>query len=199
MSIRTIALSAALIGTAVAAAAQTPTRIRGTISSVEGTVVHVTPNGGGDDAVTLGATTKVTLVAPTTLDAIKPGSFIGTAARTEADGSLVALEVHVFPESMRGSGEGHRPFDLGPKSTMTNGTVGQQVIGKTGQTLSVDYKGGQKQIVVPPDVPVVTFAPGDAALLVKGAHVIVFAQTGADGALTAANMLVGKDGLVPPM
>jgi hypothetical protein len=199
MSIRTIALSAALIGTAVAAAAQTPTRIRGTISSVEGTVVHVTPNGGGDDAVTLGATTKVTLVAPTTLDAIKPGSFIGTAARTEADGSLVALEVHVFPESMRGSGEGHRPFDLGPKSTMTNGTVGQQVIGKTGQTLSVDYKGGQKQIVVPPDVPVVTFAPGDAALLVKGAHVIVFAQTGADGALTAANMLVGKDGLVLPM
>ncbi len=82
---------------------------------------------------------------------------------------------------------------------MTNGTVGQQVTGKAGQTLKVQYKGGEKDIVVPPDVPVVTFAPGDAAALTKGAHVIVFTRKTADGSLAAGNVLIGKDGLVPPM
>lgn len=82
---------------------------------------------------------------------------------------------------------------------MTNGTVGQQVVGKSGQTLTVAYKGGEKQVLVPPGVPIVDFAPGSPAMLVPGAHVIVFAQAGADGKLTASNALVGKDGLVPPM
>ena len=136
---------------------------------------------------------------PATLADIKPGSFIGTAAREQEDGTIVAVEVHVFPESMRGSGEGHRAFDLGPKSSMTNGTVGQEVTGKTGQTLTVQYKGGEKSIVVPPNVPVVTFEPGTRGLLVPGAHVIVFGQKSDDGTLRAANVLIGKDGLVPPM
>jgi len=111
----------------------------------------------------------------------------------------VAKEVHIFPESMRGSGEGHRGFDLGPKSTMTNGTVGQEVKGTSGNTLTVAYKGGQKSIVVPPDAPVVTFTPGDRAMLVEGAHIIVQPQIGAGGALMAERVIVGKDGLVPPM
>jgi hypothetical protein len=112
---------------------------------------------------------------------------------------MVAVEVHVFPESMRGSGEGHRPFDLGPKSTMTNGTVGQEVVGNAGQTLTVRYKGGNKDILVPPGAPVVTISPGDRTLLVTGAHIIAFTQKAADGTATAGNVLVGKDGLVPPM
>jgi hypothetical protein len=199
MIARRLLLVAALCGLATGASAQTASRIRGTLASVEGTVMHVTPNEGGDAVLTLAPDARVTLVEPTTLAEVKPGSFIGTAAKTQDDGTMVAVEVHVFPESMRGSGEGHRPFDLGPKSTMTNGTVGQEVVGATGQTLTVRYKGGEKSIVVPKDAPIVTFAPGDRALLVKGAHVIVFGQKAADGSLAAGNVLVGKDGLVPPM
>jgi hypothetical protein len=199
MHAKTLLLAAALIGVASIASAQAPSRIRGTIASVTDGTLHIAPNSGGDATVSLTPDSKVTLVEPSTLAAIKPGSFIGTAAKTQSDGSLVAVEVHVFPESMRGSGEGHRPFDLGPQSTMTNGTVGQEVVGTTGQTLTVKYKGGEKAVVVPPTTPVVTFAPGDRALLKAGAHVIVFAQKGAAGGFAAANVLVGKDGLVPPM
>ncbi len=99
---------------------------------------------------------------------------------------------------MRGAGEGHRGFDLGPKSTMTNGTVGNEVKGASGDTLTVAYKGGEKSIVVPPGAPVVMFAPGDKAMLVPGAHVIVQTKAAAGGTLTAERVTVGKDGLVPP-
>ncbi len=183
-----------------AALAQTPQRIRGTVASLDGAVLHVKPNGDGAEvAITLGPQVKVSEVLPSSLKEVKPGSFIGTAAETQPDGTLVAKEVHVFPEAMRGTGEGHYPFDLGPKSTMTNGTIGQEVTGAVGDTLTVKYKGGEKAIRVPADVPVVTFGPGDKAELTPGAHVIVFAQAGADGALSASRVAVGKNGLVPPM
>lgn len=192
-------LSALLCAAAVMpAAAQAPTRLRGTIVSVDGPVIHVAPTTGGDDKVGIAAA-RITLVSPTTLADVKTGSFIGAAAKSAADGSLEAVEVHVFPESMRGAGEGHRPFDLGPKSTMTNGTVGQEVVGKDGQTLTVTYKGGEKRIVVPPNTPVVALEPGDAGLLIKGAHVTAIVQPGPDGQLAATSVLVGKDGLTPPM
>ena len=197
---RTFLLAAWLCLAASAAMAQTPVHIRGTITSLDGNALHVRANDpGAEKTITLGPKLKVSAVLSSSLAEIKPGSFIGTAAQTQADGSLVAREIHVFPESMRGSGEGHRSFDLGPKSTMTNGTVGQEVVGTTGRSLTVKYKGGEKTIVVPPDVPVVTFEPGDRAELIPGAHVIVFAHSEADGALSSEQIAVGKDGLTPPM
>lgn len=99
---------------------------------------------------------------------------------------------------MRGTGEGHRPFDLGPDSTMTNGTVGDVVV-SSGRTLKVGYKGGEKTIAVPPETPIVAYEPGSRALLVKGAHVMVFATEGLGEGSTAVRIAVGKDGLVPPM
>ncbi len=196
---------ALLIGTFLVAAtgaqaAATPMRVRGTIASIDGNILHVASTGGSaDTTVTLGPKLRISALIPSTMAAIKPGSFIGTAAETQADGTLVAKEVHVFPEAMRGAGEGHGPFDLGPKSTMTNGTVGNEVTGSSGNTLTVKYKGGEKPIVVPPNVPVVTFEPGDRAELTPGAHVIVFAEKAEDGSLTSETVVVGKNGLTPPM
>jgi hypothetical protein len=195
-----LAFSLALSLLATAALAQTATRVRGTLTSLDGAALHVAPTGGGpEEVIALSPTANVIALVPAKLSDITSGSFIGTAATTQADGTMVAKEVHIFPESMRGLGEGHRAFDLGPKSTMTNGTVGQEVKATAGNTLTVSYKGGQKSIVVPPDAPVVTFAPGDKAMLVPGAHVQVQAQKSADGTLTTDRVLVGKDGLVPPM
>ena len=116
----------------------------------------------------------------------------------QPDGTQRALEIHVFPESMRGTGEGHRPFDLQPQSTMTNGTVGS-VTGTIGRTLTVTYQGGEKTIVVPPDTPIVAFEPGTRAMLAAGAHIILIGTRAEDGVITATRILVGKDGLIPPM
>lgn len=195
----TLSLAAALALLAGPALAQTPNRIRGTVTSLDGTTLHVMSTAGKDVTIALSPSYGVTALVPAKLSEVAPGSFIGTAADTQADGTLVAKEIHIFPESMRGSGEGHRDFDLGPKSTMTNGTVGQEVKGTSGDTLTVAYKGGEKTIVVPPGAPVVMFAPGDRAMLVPGAHVIVQAQAGEGGAFKAERVTVGKDGLVPPM
>ena len=194
-----IVLALALGNVASPALAAQPTRIRGTIASIDGDLMHVAPNGGGDRVIRLAAKLTISAIVPSSLAAIQPGSFIGTAAETQADGTLVAKEVHVFPEAMRGAGEGHYAFDLGPKRTMTNGTVGQQVTATSGNALSVKYKGGESSIIVPPGVPIVTFEPGDRAELVPGAHVIVFAQKGEDDTLSAERVAVGKDGLTPPM
>jgi hypothetical protein len=195
-----LAVGAAGLAAAGAALAQTPqaVRIRATIDAVDAQSISLTTRTGDKVTVALTADTGVSALAPVKLEDIKPGSFIGTAAMPEADGTQRALEVHVFPESMRGTGEGHRPFDLQPQSTMTNGTVGA-VTGSVGRTLTVSYKGGEKTIVVPPDTPVVTFEPGSRDMLVPNAHVIVFGTKAADGTVTANRVVVGKNGLVPPM
>jgi hypothetical protein len=198
--VRRVLLAAVLTAGLVPAAwAQLPpARLRGTIAGIDGDTLTLTTRDAQTVKVTLRADTAVTAVIPARLDDIKPGSFIGTAAMPGPNGSLIALEVHVFPESMRGTGEGHRPFDLQPESTMTNGTVGDVVV-SSGRTLTVGYKGGEKTVTVPPDVPVVGFEPGDRSLLVVGAHAILFGTRQADGSIAAARVLVGKDGLVPPM
>jgi hypothetical protein len=180
------------------AQAPVPTRLRGDIVSVDAQSLHMVTRGGKAVTLTLPADVQVAALAPISIDAIKPGSFIGSAALPQPDGTLRAQEVHVFPEAMRGTGEGHRPFDLGPGSTMTNGTVGDVVVSQ-GRTLKVAYKGGEKTIIVPPETPIVTYEPGSRSLLTAGAHVIVFANEAPDGALTATRVSVGKDGLVPPM
>ncbi len=196
---RMLLLATALSLIGGAALAQSATRIRGTVVSLDGTALHLKDRAGADVAIALAPTYAVTALVPASLSDVKPGSFIGTAAETQADGTLVAKEIHIFPEAMRGTGEGHRAFDLGPSSTMTNGTVGNEVKGASGDRLSVAYKGGEKSITVPKEAPIVMFAPGDRSLLVPGAHVIVQAAKTESGAYTADRVTVGKDGLVPPM
>jgi hypothetical protein len=142
----------------------------------------------------------VTAVVKIDATAIKPGAFIGTATMAQPDGTLTSLEVLVLPESMRGSGEGHYPWDLRPGSMMTNATVVDVVsAGQGSRRVTLKYKDGEKIIVVPEDVPIVTFEPGEKSMLVPGAHVLLTATKQPDGSLTAARVAVGKNGLVPPM
>ncbi|WP_189048739.1 hypothetical protein [Aliidongia dinghuensis] len=187
----------ASLGTAWAADSA-PARVRGTIDQVEGRVLHITARNGQKLTVTLAADAKVVEVSKIDIGAIKPNSYVGTAAAPQPDGTLKALEVHVFPESMRGTGDGHRPFDLGPNSTMTNGTVGS-VVGTHDRTITINYQGGEKTVLVPADVPIVTFEPGTPDEVKPGAHVILAATKAADGSLSADRINVGKDGLTPPM
>jgi len=174
------------------------TRLRGTLDSVTATTLTMTPRSGGSVMVQIAPNTRVSGITLAKIDDIKPGSYIGTAAATQPDGTQKALEVHVFPPSMVGAGEGFRPWDSAPNSTMTNGTVGNLVVSR-GRTMTVKYKGGEQTVVVPEDVPIVSIEPGTPALLTPGAHVIVFASKGADGALTAIAINIGENGLTPPM
>ena len=199
MNKRILAAAAVLPLLGGLALAQSANRVRGTVVSLDGTALRLKDRAGQDVRIVLAPTYVVTALVPARLSDVTPGSFIGAAADTQADGTLVAKEIHIFPEAMRGSGEGHRAFDLGPQSTMTNGTVGAEVKGASGDRLTVAYKGGEKSITVPKDAPVVMFAPGDRAMLVAGAHIIVQAQAAEGGGLTAERVTVGKDGLVPPM
>ena len=193
------AFALGLIIAGVASAADgTPARVRGTIDQVEGQTLRISGRAGEKLTVTMAPDVMVSEVSKIDISAIKPNSYIGTAAAPLPNGDLKALEVHVFPESMRGTGDGHRPFDLGPNSTMTNGTVGS-VVGSSDRVLTVKYQGGEKKVEVPADVPIVTFEPGSAADIKPGAKVIIFAMKAADGSLSANRISVGKDGLTPPM
>ena len=197
-------LIAGIVGISVGASAfaQAPSvtrvRIRGTVDSVDSSGMSVTPRVGDKVTVTFAPNAVVRVIAPIAIDAIKPGSFIGTAAMSQPDGTLKALEIQVFPESMRGVGEGHQPWDVQPGSTMTNGTVGDLKV-SDGRILTLTYKGGEQKVYVPENAPIITYEPGTLASVTPGSHVIVFATRSADGALAAASIGVGKDGLVPPM
>jgi hypothetical protein len=196
-------LAAAALLPAGALRAQSPraVRYRATIDAASAKSINLTTRAGQQLTVAIASDTVILAIVPFKLEDITAGSYIGSAGMPQRDGTLRALEVHVFPESMRGAGEGHRPFDLEPRSTMTNGTVGTAgaVTGGAGRTLTVHYSDGEKTIVVPPDTPVVTYEPGSPALLVPGAHCIVSGIEASDGALSATRIAVGKNGLVPPM
>jgi hypothetical protein len=195
-------LALPLLLAATVSLAQTPAaptqRLRGTVVSfAEGVLVLVERSG---ETLRLGLDGKfaVNEVLPIELSAIQPGSFIGAAAMPQTDGTQRALEVLVFPEAARGSGEGHYPWDLQPGSTMTNATVADLAASPEGRTLKLRYKDGEKTLQVPIGVPVVTFKPGDASLLVPGAKVVVTAQL-RDGQPVALRALAGRNGFVPPM
>jgi hypothetical protein len=175
-----------------------PTGVRGTIVALNADTLKVHSNAGQDIDVKLAQDTPIRGVTLANIADIKPGSYVGTAAVPQADGTLKALEVHVFPPSMAGSGDGHRPWDLGKNSSMTNGTVGDLVVAN-GRTITVKYKNGEKKVVVPDDVPVVNLEMGDRSLLVPGAHVVLFAKKGPDGALSALFISAGEKGVTPPM
>ncbi|WP_148169493.1 DUF5666 domain-containing protein [Pseudomonas chlororaphis] len=172
--------------------------VRGEITSLAGDAVRVHVNSGENVTINLTPQTQVRAVSLANIEDIKPGSYIGSAAVPQADGSLKALEVHVFPPQMAGTGDGHRPFDLVKGSSMTNGSVGDLVV-SNGRTLTVNYKGGQQKILVPDDVPIVNLAPGDRSLLKAGVKVVMFVSQSADGTLTAQSISAGKDGVTPPM
>ncbi len=194
-----LAMVAASSISALAQKAPTPSRVRGTIESVDGDVVAVKSRSGDDVKLHVTSGMKIVGIVKTSLADVKVGSFIGTTTVPGPDGSPKAVEVHVFPEDMRGTGEGSRPWDLGPNSTMTNATVANSVAGNDGHTLLVKYKDGEKKVVVPPDTPVVTYAAGDESDLKAGAKIIAFVKQLPDGSFDASRIGVGRDGLTPPM
>jgi hypothetical protein len=198
---KALILGALFMMTAGAAYAETtPVRVRGTVVSLEGSKLVVHPKTGDDITVMLNDDYGAIAVVKASMADIKEGTFIGTATVTQPDSSLKSLEVVVFPDKMRGTGEGHYPWDLGSKSMMTNATVSNAVKGVDGQSITVSYKGGEKKIDVPADVPVVTLVPGaDKADIKPGAIVFVPAQKQEDGSLHGGAVLFGKDGLTPPM
>lgn len=181
----------------VAQTAPASVRLRGTVVSVtQASFVLKTREG---ELVELQLADKLVVneVYPITLADVQPGSFIGTAAMPQADGSQRAIAVTVFPDAARGTGEGHRPFDLQPQSTMTNATVAEVSALGTGRRLQLKYKDGQQTVVVPPDAPIVTFRPGDRSLLVPGASVSLTAQAINDKP-TALRINAGGKGFVLP-
>lgn len=194
-------LASALLTVGQAAMAQPaaqPLGVRGTITAVDADSLKVHTNRGEDLSIHLGKDTPVRGVTLAQVSDIKAGSYIGTAATPQPDGTLKALEIHVFPPEMAGTGDGHRPWDLEKNSTMTNGSVGSVVAG-AGRTLTVQYKGGEKKVVVPDDVPIVNLVPGDRSLLAPGVKVVLFAKKEADASLTALAISAGKNGVTPPM
>ena len=159
----------------VATAQEPPVRVRGTIDRVDGDIYVVKARGGAELKVKLAEKATVVALIKASLADIKQGSYVGVAGMPQADGSQKALEVHIFPEAMRGAGDGHRGWDLQPSSTMTNGNVEQTAASSDGQVLTLKYKDGEKKIVVPPDTPIVVYVPGDKSELKPGASIFIAA------------------------
>ena len=194
-----VAMVAASTFYAVAQQPPSPSRVRGTIEGVDGDVIAVKSRGGEDVKLHMTSDMRVVGIVKISLADIKVGSFIGTTTVPGSDGTPSAVEVHVFPEDMRGTGEGSRPYDLKPNSTMTNATVAESVVGNDGHTLLIKYKDGEKKVVVSPETPVVTYVPGDKVDLKAGAKIIAFVKKLPDGSYETNRISVGRDGLTPPM
>ena len=188
----------ALISTAVFAQPAATMRLRGTIEKVDASSVVIKERNGETITLALADNLAVNEVLALDPQAIQSGKFVGTAAMPGADGTLAALEVLVFPEAARGTGEGHSTWDLQPGSTMTNATVTAVTPAAKGRSMTLRYKDGEKTIFVPDGIPVVTLQPGDRSLLVPGARVIVTAQN-RDGKPTALRITAGRNGFAPPM
>jgi len=195
-------LLAALVAAPVAACAAhedpIPDRVRGTITKVVGTYITVRMASGRKLLIAVASDAPLSFVVPARFEDIRKGSYIGTAAMDQPDGTLRALEVQLFTEDLRGLGQGHHPWDLQPGSTMTNGTVAK-VTGEAGRTLTVAYYGGEQTVVVPPGVPVVTYAPATTADLVPGARIVASVEPSTAGVLRAKRIVIGAHGMMPPM
>ncbi|HYZ24312.1 MAG TPA: hypothetical protein VE690_19335 [Rhodopila sp.] len=182
------------------AVAQTsPRHIRGTIESVQDHTVALKTSRGATDNITLADDTKVFMVSPADMSAIKTGKFVGITS-VEQGGKAVAVEVHVFDDSLRGLGEGHYPWDLeSSPNMMTNANIAQVEAVGGDRVLKLDYKGGTQNIAVPPSATVVEFTASTPDQLKAGAKVFAIAHAQPDGKLVAAAIVVGKDGIRPPM
>ncbi len=184
----------------MAQAQDAPARVRGTIESVDGDTLKLKSRDGSQITVKLAADAKAFAIIKASISDIKPGSYIGVTGMPQSDGSQRAVEVHIFPEAMRGIGDGHRPWDLAPQSTMTNGAIDQSVTSVDGQTLKVKYKDGEKTVTVTKDTPFVTYEQGQKSDLKAGVKVFINGPKKlADGTLEAARINYGRDGLTPPM
>ena len=182
-----------------AALAQDTVRVRGAVESIDGSTYLIKTRDGADLKVELTDKAQIAAVVKASLSDIKQGLFVGVTAMPRVDGSLSALEVHIFPEAMRGTGEGHYSWDLRPKSTMTNANVDQVVTAVDGQTLTLKYKDGEEKIFVPADTPIVAYVRGDIDDLKPGAKVFIAAVKQPDGTLQGRAWRIGRDGVTPPM
>jgi hypothetical protein len=192
------ALSFASICIALPASAQETVRIRGTIDRVEGPVYVVKNRDGAEVKLTVTDNPLYVAIAASTMADIKPGMFVGSAGMMQPDGTQKAIEVHIFPESMRGTGEGHYDWDLKPQSKMTNGNVEQTVAAVDGPMLSVKYKDGEKKLVVTPETVVVTYVPGNKDDLKPGTKIFVAAaKKQPDGTLQTPRITYGRNGAGP--
>src|SRR5712675_2086196 len=200
--IRPLVAVAMVVASSLYAIAQQPptaSRVRGTIEAIDGDVLAVKSRSGEDFKLRMAGDMRLVGITKISLGDVKVGSFIGTTTVPGPDGGNNAIEVHVFPEAMRGTGEGSRPYDLKPNSSMTNATVEQSVVGNDGHTLNIKYKDGEKKVLVSPETPVVTYVPADKTDLKPGAKVIAFMKKLPDGSFETNRVSVGRDGLTPPM
>ena len=200
--IRAIAVLLITVASAVALAeapANPPVRIRGTVEKIDGQNLTVKTSNGQSMSVRLAENYLVVGIAKASIADIGSGKFIGTTTLGERDGALVALEVHIFPENMRGTGEGHYDWDLRPASKMTNANVANVTNMGKDRVLTVQYKGGEKKVLVPENADVVSFTPVDRSELKPGAPIFVISQRQPDGSLSAARVNVGLKGQKPPM
>jgi hypothetical protein len=197
------AAALALVVAATTSFAQQPqtVRVRGTVEAADGPMLTVKGRDGQTTyKVKMADNVSVRGIVKAALSDIKDNSFIGVTGMPQADGSQKAVEIHIFPEAMRGTGEGHRPWDLQPGSTMTNAAVTQMVKSVDGDVITLKYKDGEKKIVVTPQTVIVTYVPGDKSELKPGAKIFIAgAAKKEDGTLEAASISVGRDGLTPPM
>ena len=177
----------------------TPTRIRGTVEKLDGQALSVKSREGQQMTIALAPNVTVSYLVKKSLADIKAGDFVATTSTKGTDGKNHSIELRIFPEQMRGLGEGQYAWDLTPESTMTNATVAGITGAPQGQTLKVTYKGGESEIVVGPDTPIFGYGFGDTSLLKPGAAVFIVAQKSPDGNLSAARVTTEKDGVKPPM
>jgi hypothetical protein len=190
----------ALVVAMSSAQAQEAVRVRGTIEKADGNTLLVKTREGSQVTVKLTDNAQVNGVAKAALADIKQNSFVGITAMPQPDGTQKALEVHIFPEARRGAGEGHRPWDLVPNSTMTNANVEQLVTAVDGPMLTMKYKDGEKKISVPNNATIVQFVNGDRSELKPGAKIFIAAGTKKpDGTIETGGVNVGRDGITPPM
>jgi len=175
-----------------------PIRLRGTVEKFVEPSLVIRERSGKTFTMTLPEETGIVEVIPTDITSVQPGAYIGTAAVARADGKLVSLEVVIFPESARGTGEGHFPWDLQPESSMTNATVAELSRSSDGRTLKLRYKDGEKTVIVPDGVPVVTLRPGSRVLIVPGAKLFAVVEPVDDGYIVR-RLMVGRNGVEPPM
>jgi hypothetical protein len=177
----------------------TPTRIRGTVEKLDGQTLTVKSRDGQQLTIALAPNFAVAYLVKKSLGDVKSGDFAATTSAKGTDGKNHSVELRIFPEAMRGLGEGQYAWDLMPDSLMTNATVTGIAGAPQGQTLKVTYKGGESEIVVGPDTPVFGYASGDASLLKPGAAVFIVALKKPDGSLSTARVTAEKDGVKPPM
>jgi hypothetical protein len=174
-------------------------RIRGAIESLSGDQLVVKTREGSDATITLKAGWKVGGIRKASVEDIKPGDFVGVASLPKGNGPDGAMEVLIFPASMKGTGEGNRPWDAQPNSQMTNATVSNTVKSVDGHTITLTYQGKEKTISIADGTPIVTLAPATKDDLKPGAGVVITGETAADGSISASQIAVGLNGVIPPM